>query len=435
MVADRVEGVLLASGVRVEDRLGVACSGGADSIALVHLLARTGFARDLVILHVDHGLRGDSALDAAFVGDVASGVGLECHVSKVSVDVGPRQSLEAAAREARYGALEHLAAELGLQWVATAHTMDDQAETVLLRALRGGNLAGIAPVRGIFVRPLLCAERVELRSWLTDEGITWREDPTNRDERIERNWVRRVVLPLLRERRGGVAKVLARLADDAREDAEALDEMALDVLARAETDDVGILVRSADLDPLPVALATRVIRAAMRRLGCDPHRTDLDAVRSLMPGRHARCDGATVWRLEDGLAFVREPVRVPERIDLHSGATVDASEWGIRLRVGSAESRAWTWRCAVPQDTGDLFVRSRLAGDRVRTHAGTRKVQDVLVDAKIPRPLRDFVPVLAGGRGPLAVIGLTSEPASSSLVIDAQPLDPTWTRTALWKNA
>ena len=437
-LARRIEDALVACGAQFGDCVGVACSGGADSVALVYLLGRTRFARDLVILHVDHALRPDSELDAAFVRHLASHLGLECHLSTVTVHRSARVSLEAAARDARYGALERAAADLGLRWVATAHTLDDQAETVLLRAMRGGSLAGIAPARGVFVRPMLSTERVELTSWLTDEGIGWREDPTNRDERIERNWVRRVVLPMLRERRLGVAKVLARLADDARADAEVLDGMASAVVARSEVDDVGLLVRSADLDPLPGALVTRVVRAVLREMGSDPHRTDLNAIQSLLPGECARCSGATVWRLVEGLAFLWEPVRPPQPLGLpkeNEGRAVDATGWGIRVRVGPAEGRPWVWRCAVPPGTDGLIVRSRVAGDRVRTHGGTRKVQDVLVDAKVPRPLRDLVPVIATDRGPLAVIGLTSQPASSDIVIDAQPADPTWSQTALWTSA
>lgn len=417
------------------DRVGVACSGGADSVALAHLAGRTCFARDLVILHVDHTLRPDSQRDAAFVSELASGLGARFHLSTVAVERSGRASLEAAARDARYAALERAAAELGLGWVATAHTLDDQAETVVLRAVRGGSLAGIAPVRGIFVRPMLSTERGELRSWLKEEGIDWREDPTNADERIERNWVRRVVLPILGERRRGVAKVLARLSDDARADAEVLDGLASAVFARAEVDDVGVLVRSADLDPLPDALVTRVLRAALRDVGCDPHVTDLAAIRGLEPGGCARCNGAAVWRLREGLAFVRAPLRPPQPLEIRLGSAVDASDWGIRVRVGPAERDPWAWRCAVPPDTDVFVLRSRVAGDLVRTHGGSRKVQDVLVDAKVPRPLRELVPVLAAAGRPLAVVGLTSEPASSRIVIDAQPADPTWSRTALWNSA
>ncbi len=415
--------------------MGVACSGGADSVALLRLLGGTDLDLDLVVLHVDHRLRPDSAQDAASVKDLAVRLGLECHVTIVAVDRAPRISLEAAARDARYAALERAAAELELQWVATAHTLDDQAETVLLRAMRGGGVAGIAPVRGMFVRPMLEIEGAELRAWLTAEGVAWCEDPTNRDERIERNWVRGVVLPLLRERRSGVAKVLARLAEDSRADAQVLDDLAADVFARADVDDVGVLLRSADLDPLPRALFTRVVRSALRETGSDPQHTDLDAIRALSPGGRARCGTATVWRLAEGLAFVREPVNPPLALVLDPRRCVEATEWGIRVRVGPADDPSWAWRCALPPDTDKLMLRPRVAGDRVRTHGGTRKVQDVLVDAKVPRPLRHLVPILATDRGPLAVIGLTSQPVTSRIVIDAQPADPTWSRTALWNSA
>ena len=143
-------------------RFAVACSGGADSIALLHLAVGSG--RDVVVFHVDHGLRPDSHLDAEFVEEACLALGVAFDSMRVTVP--DRPSMEASAREVRYEALEELARVNGLDVVATAHTLDDQAETVLLRATRGGSLAGVTPRRGIIIRPLLDIRRGELRSWL-----------------------------------------------------------------------------------------------------------------------------------------------------------------------------------------------------------------------------------------------------------------------------
>jgi tRNA(Ile)-lysidine synthase len=427
-LAARVEGVLRTLGVRPGERLGVACSGGSDSVALVHLMTSIG-ARP-VLLHVDHRSRPNSGDDADFVRELATSLHLECRNVAVSIDRAPRASWEAEAREARYRALRELGDDLDR--IATGHTMDDQAETVLLRMTRGGSLAGIAPARERFIRPLLGIRRAELREWLVERGLAWRDDPTNADERFERNWVRASVLPLLEGRRPGVAKVLARIARDARDDEEALDALAAAVLAGAETDGSGVFIPARVLNPVPRAIRRRVIRDALRACGTDPSRTELDAVVGLSRGS-ARCGAADVWKWEDGVAVVRVPLPVPAPMTLPAEGIVDASEWGMRLRIGPASTEPWMWRSTLPS-IGSL-IRPRNAGDRVRTSAGSRKVQDVLVDAKVPRPLRDLVPVVATGDGAVAVVGLTSTRDAGRVVVDAQPSDPSWSRRFPWKSA
>jgi tRNA(Ile)-lysidine synthase len=338
-------------------------------------------------------------------------------------------SLEAAARDARYSALASAAADMSLRWIATAHTLDDQAETVLLRAIRGGGLEGIAPVRGVFVRPLLDVARDELRSWLSSEGLEWREDPTNADVRMERNWLRAEIMPLLRERRPGVAKVLARIASTARADEQALGVVAAEVLSRASVDSAGMLLPSDEIDALPEAVLTRVVRSALRRMGADPSWTEIDDIRG---GSRVECGDITVWRLREGIALMREPPMLPEPIELPRAGTVDAIDWGVRLRLGTGSPEPWRWRCRVPSDS-PLTLRGRRPGDRVVTVAGTRKIQDVLVDAKISRPLRDFVPVVASDESAIAVVGLT--PGVGTLVVDAEPITSEWSLNAPWSRA
>lgn len=430
-LTDRLGERLRALGVREGQRIGIACSGGADSVALLHLVARTPFGKYATVLHVDHNLRADSADDAEFVASVSEHLGLRCQVLSVHVDPGHPDGPEAAAREVRYAALEGS----GLDRILTGHTRDDQAETVLLRTIRGGSLAGIAPVRGVFVRPLLDVGRQELRSWLRAQGLDWREDPTNADVRLERNWIRSEVMPKLRGRRPGVAEVLARLASRARADEEALDGLAAAVAARAEIDEAGLLLRTEDIDALPAAVFQRVVRQVMRRCGIDPRWTDIDAVTALRVGAHTACGQTSVWRLHEGIAFVRDPIPVPAPKSLPRRGVIDAEPWGVRMRVGPADAPAWRWRCDVPADAETLVLRARRPGDRVPTKIGRKKVQDVLVDAKVPRPLRDLVPLLATPSAPLAVVGLTTTPERASLVIDVEPAEPTWSKRSLWTRA
>lgn len=398
----RVERTLAELGVAPDDPIAVACSGGADSIALLHLVRERP---DVTVVHVDHHLRADSAVDADFVRETASALGLRCVVR----DVRPATSSEADARTARYVALEEAAYEGGARFVLTAHTSDDQAETVLLRLMRGDTLDAIAARRGILVRPLLDVARAELRGWLVNSGIAWREDPTNADVRFERNWVRHVLLPQLRERRPGVDGVLARTAMRARDDALALDAIASSIVSGAASDDVGIFVGG--IDRLPSAIASRVIRGACRRLGCDPTTHDVAAIATMRS--HVRCGTVDVWRLDDGLAFTHTPLARPDAVVVPADGILRSEPWGITLRA-----------------TPGLSVRSRRDGDRIETTAGTRKVQDVLVDAKVPRFLRPLVPILADDDD--GAVAIVTGRVPSGPLVGAEPFRQTWSRQRAW---
>ncbi|OGK94457.1 MAG: tRNA lysidine(34) synthetase TilS, partial [Candidatus Rokubacteria bacterium RBG_16_73_20] len=170
-----------------------AVSGGADSVALLHALVALAPAwrLRLSVLHVDHGLRPDAARDAEFVRALGARLGVPVEVARVAVS--PRGSLEAAARAARYAALAAAADRVGAARIALGHTADDQAETVLMRLLEGAGvrgLAGIPPVRGRFVRPLIERRRAEVVAELGRTGLAWVEAPTNADPRFLRNRVR-----------------------------------------------------------------------------------------------------------------------------------------------------------------------------------------------------------------------------------------------------
>ncbi|MBI3629760.1 MAG: tRNA lysidine(34) synthetase TilS, partial [Candidatus Rokubacteria bacterium] len=199
----------------------VAVSGGADSVALLHVLAALAaeLSLRLTVVHLDHGLRPDSAADAAFVESLARARGLPVVVDRIAVP--PGGSLEARAREARYAALRRHAARLGADRVALGHTADDQAETVLMRLLEGAGprgLAGIPPVRGRYIRPLIETRRAGIVETLTAAGLTWREDPSNRDPKFLRNRIRHELLPLLASTYNpAIVPALARAAALTRE--------------------------------------------------------------------------------------------------------------------------------------------------------------------------------------------------------------------------
>jgi tRNA(Ile)-lysidine synthase len=229
LVADFIGHVRRADLLRPGDRVLVACSGGADSTALAHLVARSAERLRLAqvtLAHLDHGLRSGSPEDAAFVAALAARLALTIVSERHEVRRRRGESPEAAARRVRYAFLERAARSVGADVVVTAHHMDDQAETVLLRVLRGTGprgLAAIRPSRALrrgsklrLVRPLLPFRRDRLREWLARWAETWREDPTNVDGNV-RAKLRCRAMPVLRDCVGrDPVPLLARLADRAR---------------------------------------------------------------------------------------------------------------------------------------------------------------------------------------------------------------------------
>jgi tRNA(Ile)-lysidine synthase len=216
-----VSGFLRERQLRRESPLLIAVSGGADSIALSHVLAALG--QRVGIAHVHHGLRGlEAEQDLEFVRTLATELGVPFWARRVDARRRDGRSPEARARDLRYAALEHVRAANGYAAILTAHTLDDQAETVLLRAARGASPAGLAGIgpsdpEGRVLRPLLRVRRADVRRYLRERGLAWREDSTNEDRRVPRNRIRHQVLDALEAAQPGAVPALARLADASRE--------------------------------------------------------------------------------------------------------------------------------------------------------------------------------------------------------------------------
>jgi tRNA(Ile)-lysidine synthase len=270
----------------------VAVSGGGDSIALLHLMNRLfdRSAGQLIVAHLDHGLRRGSRTDRTFVERRALELGLDIHTDLRDVGKSRRrdESPEEAARRVRREFLLETAKRFECDGIVTGHTLDDQAETVLMRLARGAGAAGLAGIpesAGPFVRPLLGLERAALREWLLKHKLTWREDPSNRDLRFDRNRVRRRLIPLLEKHLNPrAARHLAHAASVLRDDAAYLDRLADQHLGDASrTDREGRPILRVELvRSFEPVIARRVALAALKRAGVDARRIGRKHVEALL---------------------------------------------------------------------------------------------------------------------------------------------------------
>ncbi|MBI3927268.1 MAG: tRNA lysidine(34) synthetase TilS [Armatimonadetes bacterium] len=401
----------------------VALSGGGDSVALLLLLRELGL--DLAAAHLDHGLRPESGEDRLFCEGLCRrlGVPFDWEAAKVAeLAAASGMSREAAGRRLRY---QFLASVRGGRLVATGHTMDDQAETVLLRAIEGcgpGGLSGIRPrCPDWLIRPLLPFRRRELRDYLAVRREAWLEDPTNLSPVQPRARIRNVVLPMLAQMNPRVVEALARLARSSLEDHSVLEERARDFLSQQPPE--GLLV--AELQALPAAVRRRVLLLACRAAAVDrPCRIEgahLEQLEALLAGPAGR------WRpLPGGLRADRSRDRLrvgataeiapppPAVIPLEPGSHRPPG-WSLELRLQhkpgphSGVQSAWTVWLDPGRLPGELTLRSRRPGDRMRPFggAGGKKLKKLLQEAGIPRWQRERFPVLADAEDRIVwVIGL-----------------------------
>jgi len=412
-------------------------SGGADSTALLRLLAagELGALAELSVLHIDHRLRGaDSDADAAFVADLCASLGVECRVARYDVSAyaaAEGLNLEDAGRRVRYRFAEDeadarcdaLGVPRGAGRVLTAHTRDDALETFLIRMVTGSGSGALAlpPVRGRVVRPLLEARRADVVAYLTSLRQAWREDATNADTTRLRARVRAELVPLAESINPRFSQTLARLVtvlgDEDRLLAGMADALAADLSSSTDGEVRFDRRLMATLSP---AMARRTVRAAVLAAFPEASRLEFDHVEAIVYGL---TDDGFSRDLPEGLrAFTEYATLVVARM----GEEV-APEPALLEVPGSAglggrgEMRAaWADPGDVPTGSfevlvdagrltgGPLVVDGPRDGDRFRPlgMSGTKKLQDLLVDEKIPRRLRAGVPVVRDGGKVVWVAGV-----------------------------
>lgn len=369
----------------------VAVSGGSDSVALLRLLHDSPWR--LEIAHLDHALREDSADDTRFVERLAAELELPFHTARTEVaQVAAKRglNLEDAARRVRYRFLARVAKAVQADAVVTGHTLNDQAETMLMQLLRGAAyVRGIKPRRDHIVRPLLDVTRDELLDYLQQLSQRYRTDPTNRDISRSRAWLRHHILPALLERHPNLLERLGRLAmvqQDVRDHFDYLSERHL----KDNRVDVVRLLRE------DVAVQRHTIIKLLARHSIMPDFEHVESIRQhlreLHPFRLSLPQGAVARVAYGTLEVVRDepPPQMPVPVTQASQLPPEVSSSVIG---------------AFP----DLVYRTRRPGDRIRLSGGTKKLSDLLIDRKVPRESREGMRLLASGSEVLWVEGVATD--------------------------
>lgn len=406
-----------------------AVSGGADSVCLLAALYRLrdqlGFT--LSVAHYNHQLRGEESLrDENFVRELVKkqfpGVELYVDSGDVRGEAEARRSgLEETARVLRYAFLRRTAQACGADRIATAHTADDNAETILLHLCRGTGLqglTGIAPIRGEIIRPLLTTTRVEVEACLAQWGLPHVEDSSNAEDRFARNRIRHQVIPVLEGLYPGFAARMTEQTSHLRRDEAYLSDQAGALAAQARFDGKGLTIPVEQLTQAPLPIGVRAVRRLLAELrGGDDTCAAVHLESVLALCRSGNVSGEV--HLPDGMVAQREYGRLRlcrmnvepmlEAVPLNLPGITQAGGWEMRCTPGIYRGEHQTgqdfWLSKAQGSS--LLVRSRQTGDTLKLPGRPGKsVKKWLVDEKVPRRIRDGLPVFVAAEQVAAVVGL-----------------------------
>lgn len=384
------------------DKVIAAVSGGADSVAMLFALylLRDELGITLEAAHFNHHLRGaESDRDEAFVTDFCGRYCIPLHLGSGRI-VSGKKGLEAAARDARYAFLRSLPGK-----VATAHTADDNAETVLMRLIRGTGLKGlgaIAPVSGNVIRPMLTVTRDDVEAFLEEYALPHVEDSSNAEDDFLRNRIRHGILPLMRAENPRIGENLSAMALLLRQDEACLQAM----IPEEQMPDVS---RLKAMEP---ALRRRTLERFLKAQGVrEPEQIHILQAEQLLyhwsPSASMQFPGGvTIGRQYDRLVRLECAPELPEtRLSVPGDICIGGKRFVSEYATDLEERPDSVLVCPV----GVLIVRSRRSGDTMRLPGGTRSLKKMYIDRKIPASQRAAVPVLADDRGVLAVFGIGTD--------------------------
>jgi tRNA(Ile)-lysidine synthase len=413
--------------VEAGDKVIVGVSGGPDSVCLLDVMKTLSGELNisLMVAHFNHGLReGEDEAETRLVEEIAESMGLPFETEKASHLSRDDPSLEERAREARYAFLERVRERHGSRKIAVGHNKNDQAETVLIRLLRGAGpsgLAGISPVRdsGI-IRPLIEVDRQEVIGYLDARGLSYAHDSSNTDTRYLRNRIRLELLPRMRDYQPQIIEQLCRLSNIIRDEDAYMESLASDWAGKeVEEGSNGkgdISVPLASLARLPGPLRNRVIRILLKKVKGDHYPMEHDHIASVL-GLLDNCqrpqstidlpNGIVARKRYDSLHFtLRPPKRVGSytyNLDGPGTYYVEAIRQTLRLEEaerGDEDIFGGGSAATAYLDAGKLqyplVIRNLMPGDRFTPLGmkGTKKVKDFFIDLKVPSEIRASTPIL-----------------------------------------
>lgn len=387
-----------------------AVSGGADSVAMLFALylLRKKLGITLEAAHFNHNLRGEESLrDETFVRELCARYDIPLHAASGEIRPG-KKGLEAAARDARYAFLESLPGK-----IATAHTADDNAETILMHLVRGTGLkglGGIAPQRGKLIRPMLGITRREVEDFLAEWHLPHVEDSTNDTDAFLRNRLRHHVMPLLAAENPRIAENLSQMALRLRED-----EACLSQLSRYET-----LPEVETLRTLPSAVRSRMLERFLKENGVrepeDVHIAQAEAlVFSESPSASAAFPGGVTLSRQYGRLTANPTGEAFTPVTLTCPGSAEMA--GIRITCEPAGELAQSENLLTVCPAGKISIRPRQTGDKIRLSGGSKSLKKLFIDRKIPAAVRGQIPVACDETGILGVysIGVNLERAAQKL--------------------
>ena len=387
-----------------------AVSGGADSVAMLFALylLREKLGITLEAAHFNHNLRGEESLrDETFVRELCARYDIPLHVASGEIHPG-KKGLEAAARDARYAFLESLPGK-----IATAHTADDNAETILMHLVRGTGLkglGGIAPQRGKLIRPMLGITRREVEDFLAEWHLPHVEDSTNETDAFLRNRLRHHVMPLLAAENPRIAENLSQMALRLREDEACLTRQShYEMLPEVET-----------LRTLPSAVRSRMLERFLKENGVrepeDVHIAQAEAlVFSESPSASAAFPGGVTLSRQYGHLTANPTGETFTPVTLTCPGSAEAA--GIRITCEPAGELAQSENLLTVCPSGKISIRPRQTGDKIRLSGGSKSLKKLFIDRKIPAAVRERIPVVCDETGILGVysIGVNLDRAAQIL--------------------
>lgn len=408
--------------INAGDKIAVACSGGKDSMSLLHFLwsNRETLGCQVVAVNVDHGLRENSASDSEFVANFCAKNNIKVYSFKVNAKQfaeDKKLTIEQGARECRYRVFKSLVNKGIVNKVALAHHMQDQAETVLLNLFRGTSIAGASGMDymrdDIYIRPLLNTPRAVISAYIATNEIPYVEDETNNDIDFSRNYIRNRVMPIIRSRWNSVDQAICHFADSCRRDEQYIQSGISD---EAMVIEEGIARIYTTYFVYPEAYVYRLLMRALKAIGLNNNieSKHLKLIRDMA----IESENGTKINLPNGLSVIKEYnfVTITNKNSKPSDKTFefkrgkqDFSNFGLVettvLRAPNIEE--YTHTIDIRKVPKDALWRYRRDGDVFEKFGGgTTSLSDYLIDKKIPVRLRNLTPVLASGNEILIIAGV-----------------------------